>query len=169
MTESQSTLDGHTISNNIGKVMKKKKRKSGPNTSTLKKISDFSPGVFLKGPETGESFSRFSGYFVGRVPHSLCRGAYVAFPSPKKDISCCAVQRAIQRFNENGNWSRNEKCRRPPYVHYYPWDIPELDLLLQENTKSGMTQISNVLFSDESRFCLRSPDGRKRIRRRHGY
>ena len=38
----------------------------------------------------------------------------------------------------------------------------------REHQNWGFEEWSNILFSDESRFCLRSPDGRQRIYRRSG-
>lgn len=38
----------------------------------------------------------------------------------------------------------------------------------REHVNSDLAQWGQVLFTDESRFCLRSPDGRQRVWRRRG-
>lgn len=62
------------------------------------------------------------------------------------DVSRWTVRR---RLNEANLSSTRED---QPYIHCYPWNITELDLLLQKNPKTGIAQIGVT-------FCSRMSSG----------
>ncbi|EFA12077.1 Transposable element Tc3 transposase-like Protein [Tribolium castaneum] len=79
-------------------------------------------------------------------------------------VSRCRMQRAVERFRETGSYTRRvgsgrRRCTTARDDHF-------LTQVLRNRDTTAVN--SRVLFSDEWRFCLHSPDGRHRIWRRSG-
>ncbi|RZC31853.1 HTH 28 domain containing protein [Asbolus verrucosus] len=80
-------------------------------------------------------------------------------------VSRCSIQREVQRLRETGGYTRRvgsgrQRCTTPRDDHF---------LILTMLRNRDTTAVSGrILFTDESRFCLKSPDDRQRVWRRPG-
>ncbi|RZB39542.1 DDE 3 and/or HTH 28 domain containing protein, partial [Asbolus verrucosus] len=80
-------------------------------------------------------------------------------------VSRCSVQRAVQRFRETGGYTKmvgsgRRRCTTPRDDHFL------MSTMLRNRDTTA--EWGRILFTDESRFCLKSPDGRRRVWRRPG-